>query len=312
MSRNFLSVVALVLFGLSAFAQKKGYDPFAENEYCYQYTGGKKTYAVALNYGEDDVRIDSYVKKGKNWKNFGTASSFAFDLNEGDVVYSKGDTVSFVQLGGRNYILYSYLVKQPEDEGYNYHVCLYSVEDYSLNTLSFYGTPLKSKDGAFRIEGLSDYGLSDKGMEASYLESVLDATAFLQEIAQEDLLSDEYVKWWRDSNPAALTNAKSIEFGQISDDCSIAAAFDKAKKARRGSFEAAVVDVRGYTEVVVRNTKSNSSLLVWVEPQCVNRKTDRFLSSVYFENDNTLVLFYYKGKSTFKYRINLVARTVRR
>ena len=40
---------------------------------------------------------------------------------------------------------------------------------------------------------------------------------------------------------------------------------------------------------------------------------DRFLNSIYFDTDGTtLNLFYYKGNSTFKYRISLASQTLRR
>jgi hypothetical protein len=53
-------------------------------------------------------------------------------------------------------------------------------------------------------------------------------------------------------------------------------------------------------------------VLVWCEPVCKNRNRDQLLNTIYFENDNTLDLFYYKGRTTFKFRVNLATKNLRR
>lgn len=316
--RKVLSVIIVLFSAIAAFAQGRGFNPFDSYGHCFEYAEGKKTFAVALDHNDSTVVINHYQKKGKRWKNYGKPSVFPFELFGSDVLADKCDTVALVKVDDKDCLLYSYLTSHGDGE-YSYFLSLYGIDDYSLSTLVFTGKDISSGKGGFspsdfRLEGQSRSEAVGDGQNAriDFLRELMSADGRLVVLSRSDYLSDKYIAWWLESNPRALNGAGTIEFGTISEDCSIYKAFNKAKKDKEGRLEAAVCDVRGYSVVVVKNDKTSSYLLVWAEPACQNRKTDRFLSRVYFQDQNTLALFFYKGKSTFKYRINLHTRTLRR
>ena len=58
--------------------------------------------------------------------------------------------------------------------------------------------------------------------------------------------------------------------------------------------------------------KDGEYTLVWCEPVCRNKKTDKYIRSYFFENDGTtLDVVYYKGNTTFKNKISLTGQTIR-
>ena len=189
---------------------------------------------------------------------------------------------------------------------------LYSLQDNSLYGLDFDGTAIKPTKGEFCIEGVSSLALVEKNVYSTYLDSLFRVDARLEILSEADFKSDEYIEWWLENNPNAMKSAGTIEFGTISEDCSIYTAYKKAKKSTKGNLEAGVCDVRGYSVVIVRNKKTNAHLLVWAEPVCKNRKTQRYIAQVGFMDNNVVSIYFYKGKEMFKYRINLANRTLRK
>lgn len=299
MRRRIVSVLLLLCACVFSYAQDLSYD----------YKKGKKNFRSTIERSDSLFKVNYFQQKGKKWKNTGEEVLIPISAS-GEVSFP--DSLSLLTLGnGKSYFLYSYLDTCPTEQSYS--IGLYDIQDELYHNLSFSGKPLKAEEGKlFKIEGLPSTAFAEPSVEVEYLDSLLQADTRLLEISPEDMKTDSYIAWWIENNPKALTNARSIEFGGVSEDCSIFTAFKKAKKSEKGNLQAAVCDVRGYTVVVVRNTKAKSNLLVWAEAECKNKKKDRYLSTVYFENANSLVLYFYKGKTTFKYRINLANRTISR
>ena len=134
----------------------------------------------------------------------------------------------------------------------------------------------------------------------------------LVQITRADALTDEAIAWWLENNPKAATSAKKLLFGQLPEECSIVEAFAKNRnKEKSGSYTAALFDIRGYTVVCERNGAGEYAL-VWCEPKCKDRSRDKYLNTIYFEKGATLCLYYYKGRTTFKYRINLSSKSITR
>ena len=213
--------------------------------------------------------------------------------------------------GTRNYLHFAYLNGDSE-----YVEVLYLPEEDILHQAMFYGTPVKPAEGEFyRIEGQSPEmmeGLSPTA-EVLWLVGRIKENPALTSLTHEDLLTDESIKWWLARNPNALTSASKLTFGKLDPESSIVAAFKKARKEKGKSYNAALFDIRGYTVICSSNKSATEYTLVWCEPVCENKYRDRFLNSIYFDSgSNTLNLFYYKGKTTFKYRISLAAQTIKR
>lgn len=212
---------------------------------------------------------------------------------------------------GRNYLHFAYLNGEEE-----YVEVLYLPEEDILSQAMFYGTPAKRAGGeAYRIEGQSPEmmeGLSPTA-EVLWLTGRLQENQSLVQLSREDLLTDESVKWWLERNPDALGSASRLHFGKLDSGSSIVAAYKKARKEKGRSANAALFDIRGYTVICAANKAGTEYTLVWCEPVCKNKYRDRFLNSIYFDADGTtLNLFYYKGRTTFKYRISLASQTIRR
>ena len=212
-------------------------------------------------------------------------------------------------LGGRNYLHFGYLNGDSE-----YVEVLYLPEEDLVSQAMFYGTPMRPSEGdAYRIEGQSPEmieGLSPTA-EVLWLTGRLRENPSLVQISHEDLLTDESIKWWLEKNPKAHSSASRLSFGRLDPESSIVAAYKKARKEKDKGCSAALFDIRGYTVICVN--RSGEYTLVWCEPVCRNKRTDRFLNTIYFESDgSTLALFYYKGSSTFKYRISVPSQTIRR
>ena len=177
----------------------------------------------------------------------------------------------------------------------------------------FYGKPL---DGQMRrIEGQSPEALVAPEMrseEINYLLAAMEENHSLVQITHADALTDEAIAWWLENNPKAATSAKKLLFGQLPEECSIVEAFKKNRnRETSGNYTAALFDIRGYTVVCERNGAGEYAL-VWCEPKCKDRSRDKYLNTIYFEKGATLCFYYYKGRTTFKYRINLANKNISR
>ena len=214
-------------------------------------------------------------------------------------------------LGKRNYLHFAYLNGDSE-----YVEVLYLPEEDIASQALFYGTAIAPGAGEeYRIEGDSPEWMEGlvQTAEIGWLAARLRENPALVPLAKADLLTDASIRWWREKNPKAETSATRLTFGVLDAESSIVAAYKKAGKERGQAYNAALFDIRGYTVICAANKRTGEYTLVWCEPMCKNRGRDKFLNTIYFENDgNTLDLFYYKGKKTFKLRISLASQAVRR
>lgn len=213
--------------------------------------------------------------------------------------------------GGRNYLHFAYLNGDSE-----YVEVLYSPSDDVLQQAMFYGNPLKPSEGeSYRIEGQSPEEMEgiERTAEVLWLCSRMHENESLIPIAKADLLTDNAIRWWLERNPKAGSASSRLAFGVLDKESSIVNAYLKARKEKGKGWTAALFDIRGYTVICALSRSSGEYSLVWCEPVCKNTRRDPFLNSVYFDSDGTtLVLFYYKGSSTYKYRISLPSKVLRR
>jgi len=190
---------------------------------------------------------------------------------------------------------------------------LYDVDNDIFHNAMFYGKELTTKEGTV-IEGQCLEALSGGLMtpQMVWLLSKISSNPLLKEISRADLLTDESIAWWLDRNPDAQTTARTVRFGALDPESSIVEMYKKTKKESGKNFNAALFDLRGYTMICAYSKSTQDYILVWCEPVCKNRNRDQLLNTIYFENDNTLDLFYYKGRTTFKVRVNLATKNLRR
>ena len=96
-----------------------------------------------------------------------------------------------------------------------------------------------------------------------------------------------------------------MQFGIIPDNSELAEKFKEYKeKEQVGQYTVAMFDICHNTVVVVYNKVDKKYSLALCQKIPVE-KNDVELGSFYGEKGNTLVLYYYKGKSSIKKRLNL-------
>lgn len=270
----------------------------------------------------EQVKISTFVESGKgNFKEEFTNVIPKYVMNPGSDKSVIAEEPQLVFIGGTRQFLFTYLnhSTNAEEVTLEYVANLVSTDlEYCTNAI-FYGMNLDGKApdayGAYRIDGRSPETMAQGGLshEQAFINQLLSDNKGLQQISEADALSDDAVVWWLEKNPEARTSASSLNFGSIPDESSLVSEFKRVRKESSKTYSAAVMDFRGHTVIVSYNKSTKKYSLVWVEPICRNRKTDRFLADIYFEsNGTTLDLFYYKGKTTFKYHINLASKTIRR
>ena len=211
--------------------------------------------------------------------------------------------------GGRNYLHFAYLNGDSE-----YVELLYMPEEDIVQQALFYGNPLPKKEGEpYRIEGQCPEKMEGLQLsaEVGWICSRFAENGSLVQISKADLLTDNAIRWWLEHNPKADTSASRLSFGVLDPESSVVAEFRKARKEKGRGYSAAFFNIRGYTVICSQSRSSGEYSLVWCEPVCKNPKRDKKLNSIYFEGD-VLNLFYYKGNSTFKLRISLASKTLRR
>jgi len=190
-----------------------------------------------------------------------------------------------------------------------YVEALYQPGEDILTQAIFYGNALP--DG--RIEGQSPEMMEGviQTAEVAWLANCLRENEALVPLSKADLLTDTAIQWWRKKNPKAETTASKLSFGALDPEASLVEAFQKAPKQKGKNATAAQFNLRGYTVICIRQHKTGEYTLIWCEPVCKNKKTDKYLNTIYFENDGTtLDMVYYKAKTTFKLKISLPSQAL--
>lgn len=162
-------------------------------------------------------------------------------------------------------------------------------------------------EGDYMDEGMSG---SFTVPEAEFLLNKLKSCDFLLQISQGDVITDQAIEWWLKNN---RPNARRLNFGILPKESSIAEMFNGQKSFEsRGGYKVAFFDIRGYTVVTAYQQSSGEYILVWAEPICKDRDKDPFLNTIYFENNTSLVMYYYEGRTTHKVRVNMANKTISR
>ena len=223
--------------------------------------------------------------------------------------------VELVEINGKNLLSFNYINSADNNKDIEYVASLYDPEDGSFTHAMFYGRDMSGKDG-LKVEGQCPEALSTLATpENAWLLNSINSDPRLVPIAKADALTDDSIAWWLEKNPNAETNASRLNFGALDEESSLVAGFKVARsrdKDSSKSFTAAMMDIRDYTVIVAYSKTYKNYILVWCEPVCKDKNRDKLLNNIYFEDDANLALFYYKGRTTFKNRINLANRTIRR
>ena len=220
-----------------------------------------------------------------------------------------------VEINDKKFLFFNYINSAENNKGIEYVMSLFNPADDSVTHSMFYGRDMSAKDG-LKIEGQCPEALSSLVLpENAWLLNRINSDPRFEQISKANALTDDSIAWWLEKNPEAETRASRLNFGALDEESSLVAGFKAARsrdKDSSRSFTAALFDIRDYTVIVAYSKTYKNYILVWCEPVCKNKNRDKLLNTIYFEDDASLALFYYKGKTTFKHHVNLANRSIRR
>ena len=280
-----------------------------------------RIYAVCLGGPEmlislDVVRIVSFRKEAGGW----VQESFydAPAAPEGDAAYRYfTDSTFVITIRDTRYLRFNYVLDDLYGTEQTYVAAAYAPQTDDFGCVSFCGlNVLPSGDPApYRISGRIDE-VAMTGAERPFmrllLKDIQDNPA-LEQIPENFYLTDAAIDWWLTQNPDALTSATHLKFNILQAESSLVEEFAKAKGKKNSSkYTAAMFDHRGYTVIVAYQKADDNYVLAWAEPECKDHYRDRLLNSISFDDANTLAMSYYHGNRTFKYRLNLTSKNLRR
>lgn len=268
---------------------------------------GPAIYAFALH--KDSAMVDvhymSYVKK--YWYKAPVIVYPCGDEMNLPLV-SGPDSMKVIEADSVKYL--TFLAEREKDGKYQKIISVYRPKDEMETSITFNGR--RRSDG--KVYGETSFSMhtlaeSDK---LAWADSILKADPQIVPLTREQIMSDQAIEWWMKKNPYALTGASRIYFGHLPEECTLVQQYRKAKKEQSQTYSVALFDTLDHTVIVSRNRSTGQYSLVWVEPRCLDRKTDRLLNSIYFSGSGRLAMFYYKGNSTFKYNLSLLNGQIQR
>ena len=181
---------------------------------------------------------------------------------------------------------------------------LYSMDDKTVYNILYSG---KTQDGILYGSSMDaeQAGAGDTEQQA-YLISQLNQIDYLKPYEAERFMAQDLIQWWYKNNPA---NSKDVAFGIIPDNSPLIEMFNNSKDREKvGNYTVALLEnVFGNTIIVVRNNGSKQYSLAICQPTPKSDK-DLELNTFYGEKGNILALYYFKGKTSVKKRLNLMSK----
>jgi hypothetical protein len=177
---------------------------------------------------------------------------------------------------------------------------------YSMDNNSVYNVMFSGKQAADGILYGSTMESAQSGLmanpEQTWLLRQLKQTSNLKPYDKEMFRTQETIEWWYENNPQ---NAGNLQFGIIHDNSELVQKFKEySEKEEVGQYTVAMFDILKNTVVMVYN-KADKKYSLALCLRMPEKDGDIELGSFYGEKGNTLVLYYYKGKSSIKKRLNL-------
>ena len=278
-----------------------------------------RIYALCLD-GEglalDQVRIVSFVRDADGWTQESVYDAPASDA-EGMTGRAFADGTSVVAIRGTRYLFFHYLMYGGDGSQQTYVAAAYAPQTDEFGCVSFRGKDIRGTGHVpeYHILGRSDEALLS-GMDRPWMRLLLkdiQDNPWLEYVPENFWLTDAAIAWWLEQNPGATTSATHLKFNILQPESSLVEEFTASKNRKNSSkYTAAMFDHRGYTVIVVFQKDDGNYVLAWAEPEAKDHYRDRLLNSIAFDDANTLAMSYYHGNRTFKYRLNLASKNLRR
>ena len=278
-----------------------------------------RIYALCLDgegLGLDQVRIISFLDGPDGWTQESVYDAPASDA-EGMARREFVDETSVAAIRGVRFLFFNYLMSSEDGQQQSYVAAAYAPQTDEFGCVSFRGKHVSGTGHVppYHIACRSDEALLS-GMDRPWMRLLLQHiqdNPWLEAVPENFYLTDAAIEWWLEQNPGALTNATHLKFNILQQESSLVEEFAKAKGKKNSSkYTAALIDHRGYTVIVVYQKADDNYVLAWAEPECRDHYRDRLLNSIAFDDANTLAMSYYHGNRTFKYRLNLTSKNLRR
>lgn len=247
------------------------------------------------------VKVTTIAPGDTSWVVSGNVDFPCYDADN-TVFKSFTDSLHMVESGGERFLTFGTLRENAGGSEAVVSQLMFNLGTEMLTALSFSGKRLA--DG--RIEGRSNRTMLSNSYrpDVVWAAQLMDSDTTLVVLTDEALRSDQAIEWWLENNPNASRSSK-IVFGALPEESTLVETAKNAGKENSSMYRAALFNHRGYTVVVAYRKSGGSWYLAWAEPVCKDKRRDALLNSIYFEKDATLVLYYYKGRTTYKYRLSL-------
>ena len=192
-------------------------DPRDTLQYYCDYTQAGKKFLLGLNFSGEEARVYTYRVLRRS----------CAPVGEPFKVEALRDSVSFVNVAGTDYILFSYLSDGEDPGTLDWTLKAVSFSGDRFEHVNFVGKPLPPEGERFRIEGFSGSAMRANTDELTdYLDSLLLADKRLVVLPESVYKTDKVVEWWLQNNPSALSSAKKVLFASLPADCSAVVAFE--------------------------------------------------------------------------------------
>ena len=267
----------------------------------YTTESGPKIFCLYPQDGSNDMNVLTLAPVEGRWEKENLLSYPCFEA-DGTAFKKFTEDIKVERIAENDFFLLKALREDGKGKAQR-SVITFDPNKENLEAVSFCGSYL----GDGRIEGSSyvDVVAGALNPAVEFARDLLMSDASLVELSKADEMTDQAIQWWLKNNPNAQSSARSITYGALDNESSLVASYRKTKKESSNNYNAALFNIRGYTVIVVQRKSNGTSVLAWAEPVCTNKNTDQLLNNIYFRDASNLTLFYYKGKRTFNYQLNL-------
>ncbi len=238
-----------------------------------------------------------------------------FSLASSNDIFGKTCTPEEITIDGEKYIHFNYINHSEgtdERSGWPNNNIEFVTNLLSMADGTIYSTIYAGERNDDTIEG-SCADMAQGGSMATpqmtWLMRSLGQCNQLKPFDRDKALTKKAIQWWYDNNPEGSTK---LNFGVLEEDHPIVKRFLEDKYIEKSkSNSATFFNIMGTTVICNYNKGTNQYLLLSCEKEPANPETEKSLNTLYFEKENVIVLYYYKGKKAIKERIDLNAKTRR-
>lgn len=267
---------------------------------------------VAPEEGSSTYRIALLAQDNGNWKEVSSVEEQVYTNDYALKEFRMENDIKAVTIAGTQHLYFSYVNSSSEIDARSRianNDCemvlnLYSLADNSVYNVLFSG---KIEDGIIYGSSMdSAQGGVMATPQQTYLIRAMAAKGNLKPFDKERFQAQELITWWYGNNPQG---AKNIAFGIIPENSPLIELANNGKdKERVGNYTVTMLQkVCNNTIVVVRNHENGQYSIAMCQPTPQNDK-ELELNTFYGEKGNILALYYFKGKSSIKKRLNLSSK----